>query len=228
MKKYFEALLLYMGNLKCEDISTELTMDGRYVDYWDQEFIGLVNGLNQKINLPKQFIKLFDTLLEKYGDEIWDGSQNDEGSEWYRVRIDVYYKKRSIVITSEIEITTEDGAGYEIDVSDNDLIQSFLRENEIDFFSVKYNGGGDSGEIEESLYDENGNEMPNIEVNFSDDLWEFLEEKLDSAFGGWEINEGSVGTINVDHETLSIDHTWFDRELESSELEIVITQDDLD
>jgi len=223
MKRYFQALMAYMKNLGVEKIWTEMTMDGRYVDHWDEEFQGVKNGQYSKVSVPKQFIKLVDTIIEKYGEEIWEESQNEWGSEYYRV--DVYFSlsNRNIIITSDIEEQKADTSSDEYDVIDNPSVQSFLDRNNIDYLEVTYSGGGDDGFIEDDGYDDNGNRY-----RLSDDLEEFLYEKLNGNFGGWEINEGSSGKFIIQRETVEIEHEWYENDWVRSDLRIEITEKDLD
>ena len=223
MERYFEALMVYMRNIGVEKIWTEMTMGGRYIDYWDQEFQGTKEGNYNTIGIPKQFIKLFDTLIEKYSDQIWDESKNDWGEEFYRVNIYVFLHEREIVITSDILQEKADTASDEYDVIDNPSVQSFLDENNINYLEVSYSGGGDEGDIEADGYDDNGNTY-----RLSDDLKEFLESKLNKSFGGWEINEGSSGKFIIQRETVEIEHEWYENEWVNSDLRINITEKDLD
>jgi hypothetical protein len=223
MERYFEALMVYMRNIGVEKIWTEMTMGGRYIDYWDQEFQGTKEGNYNTIGIPKQFIKLFDTLIEKYSDQIWDESKNDWGEEFYRVNIYVFLHERKIVITSDILQEKADTASDEYDVIDNPSVQSFLDENNINYLEVSYSGGGDEGDIEADGYDDNGNMY-----RLSDDLKEFLESKLNKSFGGWEINEGSSGKFIIQRETVEIEHEWYENEWVNSDLRINITEKDLD
>ena len=223
MKKYFEALLVYMRNLGVDRVWTEMTMSGSYMDHWDQEFQATKNGDYKKIGIPKQFIKLFDTLVEKYGEEIWDGSQNDWGSDFYRVDINVFLSEREIVITSDIEEQTTDGSSDEYDVIEVPSVQSFLDENEIDDFEVSYSGGGDDGYIEDDGSDDEANQY-----RLSDDLENYLYSKLNNSFGGWEINEGSSGKFIINRQTMEIEHEWYENDWVESGLRIEITEKDLD
>lgn len=223
MKIYFEALLVYMRNLGVDRIWTEMTMYGSHVDHWDQEFQATKNGDYKKISVPKQFIKLFDTLVEKYREEIWDGSQNDWGSDFYRVDINVFLSEREIVITSDIEEQTTDDSSDEYDVIEVPSVQSFLDENEIDDFEVSYSGGGDDGYIEDDGYDDEGNQY-----RLSDDLENYLYSKLNNSFGGWEINEGSSGKFIINRQTMLIEHEWYENDWVGSDLRIEITGKDLD
>lgn len=222
MKKYFESLLLYMRNLGVDGIWTEMTMDGSYVDYWDEDFQATKNGDYKQIPIPKQFIKLFDTLIEKYGQEIWDGSGNEWDSEYYRVNINVSLSERKIIITSDVEEQTSEGSSNEYDVIDDPEVQSFLDDNGIDDFEVSYSGGGDDGYIDDDGYDDEGNQY-----RLSDDLENYLYSKLNNSFGGWEINEGSSGKFIINRQTMEIEHEWYDREWVPSNLRIEITEKDL-
>lgn len=223
MKKYFESLLLYMRNLGIDRIWTEMTMDGSHVDYWDEDFQATKNGSYKQIPIPKQFIKLFDTLIEKYGKEIWDGSSNEWDSEYYRVNINVSLSERKIIITSDIEEQTSEGSSDEYDVIEDPSVQSFLDDNEIDNFEVSYSGGGDDGYIEDDGYDDEGNQY-----RLSDDLENFLYSKLNNSFGGWEINEGSSGKFIINRQTMEIEHEWYENDWVESGLRIEITEKDLD
>jgi hypothetical protein len=223
MKKYFEALLVYMRNLGVDRVWTEMSMSGSYVDHWDQEYQATKNGDYKKIGMPKQFIKLFDTLVEKYSQEIWDESQNEWGSDYYRVDINVSLSERKIIITSDIEEQKTEGASDEYDVINNPSVQSFLDENDIDYLEVSYSGGGDDGYIEDDGYDDDGNQY-----SLSNDLEELLYEKLNSSFGGWEINEGSSGKFIIQRETVEIEHEWYENDWVESDLRIEITEKDLD
>lgn len=222
MEKYFESLLLYMRNLGVDRIWTEMTMDGSHVDYWDEDFQATKNGSYKQIPIPKQFVKLFDTIIEKYGQEIWDGSRNEWDSEFYRVNINVSLSERKIIITSDVEEQTSEGSSDEYDVIDDPEVQSFLDDNGIDDFVVKYSGGGDSGYLEDDAYDDEGNQY-----RLSDDLEDYLYSKLNNSFGGWEINEGSSGKFIINRQTMEIEHEWYDREWVPSDLEIEITEKDL-
>jgi len=215
--------MVYMRNLGVEKISTEMAMYGRTVDNWDEEFQGEINGQYKLISMTKQFIKLFDELVEKYADEIYDESGSEYGSEFYRVMINVHLPERKIVITSEVEEENSKGDSDEYDVINNLSVQSFLDENNIDYLMVDYSGGGDDGSIEDDGYDDDGNRF-----RLSDDLEDFLYSRLNNSFGGWEINEGSSGKFIIQRETVEIEHEWYETEWVNSELNIVITEKDLD
>lgn len=104
------------------------------------------------------------------------------------------------------------------------LIQ-FMKDNGIHQIAVEFDGCGDSGQIENvTILDENENEIENdcldgsCEVIHTSQTWKedsWVHEKfsrmetfhdlaehvaytpLEVHFGGWEINEGSYGTVTI-------------------------------
>jgi hypothetical protein len=64
---------------------------------------------------------------------------------------------------------------------------------------VQFDGGGDSGYIEDELYLDEGKETFNIPPTLMDKLYNLLSEN-----SGWEIDEGSQGTFYIDPEEMLI------------------------
>jgi hypothetical protein len=128
-------------------------------------------------------------------------------------------------ITSEIQEQTTAEESDEYDVSTMPLVQNFLDENNINYFEVDFSGGGDSGELEENGSDVAGKSGT---IGYPDELENFFYEKLESSFGGWEINEGSSGTILLDRDNLTIQIELYSDEWIESDLSIIIKEDDLD
>lgn len=67
---------------------------------------------------------------------------------------------------------------------------------------LTYNGGGDDGYINGTVDSDSG------EVELNEILENISYEILENYFGGWEINEGSFGRINIDfdNQTVTIEH----------------------
>ena len=99
-------------------------------------------------------------------------------------------------------------------------IQSLLLANGITKLEINYSGYGDSGQIESiepelptdvdtGLFytDWEGNTHPKTLRHLVEDKFYPL---LSTHFGGWEINEGSQGTIiwDVTNDKVTIQHEW--------------------
>jgi hypothetical protein len=222
MKNKFYGFLVYLKSLKVDEVSLNLNMDGRYVDNFDDTFY--VSG--KHYNIPSNFISFFEKIIEKYTDEIWEYSQNDDGNYYYNVTILVDRINKTMEITSEIQEQTSEGNSDEYDVSTMTLVQNFLDENNINYFEVNFSGGGDSGELDQTGSDKEDDPLGTI--GYPDELENFFYDKLESSFGGWEINEGSSGKIILDRNNLTIEIELYTDEWVQSGLSIIIKEDDLD
>lgn len=222
MKNKFYGFLVYLKSLKVDEVSLNLNMDGRYVDNFDDTFY--VSG--KHYNIPSNFISFFEKIIEKYTDEIWEYSQNQNCDYYYNVTILVDRINKTMEITSQIQEQTSEGNSDEYDVSTMTLVQNFLDENNINYFEVNFSGGGDSGELNDNGSDKEDD--PSETIGYPDELENFFYDKLESSFGGWEINEGSSGKIILDRNNLTIEIELYTDEWVQSDLSIIIKEDDLD
>jgi hypothetical protein len=222
MKNKFYGFLVYLKSLKVDEVRLNLSMDGRYVDHFEDMFyVG-----NKSYTIPSNFYSFFEKIIEKYADEIWENSRNENGDYYYHVTILVDRINKTMEMTSEIEEQTSVGESDEYDVSTMPLVQNFLDENNINYFEVKFSGGGDSGELNNTGSDEE--DGPTATIGYPDELENFFYDKLESSFGGWEINEGSSGKIILDRNNLTIEIDLYSNEWMESGLSIIIKEDDLD
>jgi hypothetical protein len=110
------------------------------------------------------------------------------------VGMDVYYNREE---DSQVEYY-EDEIGRVID----DLIKNNIKPEFDNTLSVSYDGGGDSGWIENTF--STGETVPK---SFED--WGYLV--LSENFGGWELDSGSKGSfeINFTDRTITINHIQY-------------------
>ena len=94
---------------------------------------------------------------------------------------------------------TDDIARFE-NWMENDLSEIEVPEDGI--LTIPYNGGGDSGYIENS-FEEIGDQVPSA-------IEDWCYNQLERNFGGWEINEGSDGEFlfNFHDMTIELNHTY--------------------
>ena len=104
----------------------------------------------------------------------------------------------------------------------NELIKQYSN-----FCKLRYDGGGDSGWIEDEIETENGitkikketdADVDGIEANLETISYDLLE----LYYGGWEINEGSSGSINYNFQEQKVTMTHY-QNVESTELEHYMT-----
>lgn len=83
--------------------------------------------------------------------------------------------------------------------------------------TIDYNGSGDEGWVEDAIYDA---ALPPSDDTLDKAVADAAYDVLERKFAGWEINEGSEGTITIDVENrrTSIHHG---HHIESTEYEDV-------
>ena len=91
---------------------------------------------------------------------------------------------------------------------------------EVDIVTIKYDGYGDSGTVEDPLAFQNGKA-----VELPGELIDLLVELAESYLpGGWEINDGACGefVLNVKDRKFSREHCWRSTEYEHEEEDILL------
>jgi hypothetical protein len=196
-------------------------MEYRGISWWNEKV--WINILRKDVNIPSNFLPLFDMIIEKYGDEIWNGSMNEEQDDYYSASISFKVDQRLMIITSVITENGEEPASDDYNLNNNEDVNTFLDEKNIERITIKYQGGGDDGYIENTGVDDKGNEY-SLSAGMEDVVYSYLEQ----SFGGWENNEGASGGIIVTKEEIQIDHIWNTREDVDSDLRLVIKLEDVE
>jgi hypothetical protein len=156
-------------------------------------------------------------ILEAFEDKIINNLPETD-SESYELFCNIYPNENKMELTASAEYLGEstDGSSFELD--EDSKVKKYMNENGIETISAEYSGGGDSGAINE-IYDNHGTPIESTEVEGE------LYDYLNSAFSGWEINEGSNGTIEVDGDEVSLEHIWFNYEWLETDFHMVITEE---
>lgn len=221
MKRLLASFFLFLEQFDTPEASVEFDMEYRRMGWFDGEV--WVNILRKNVKIPSNFLPLFDMIVEKYGDEIWNGSMNEQEDDYYRLMISFKVDQRLMIITSEITENGEEDAGDGYSLDNNEEVNSFLDEHNLKEIMVKYEGGGDDGYIEEKGEGNDGKEY-DLSAGMSDIVYSYLEQ----SFGGWENNEGASGVITVSKDEIQIDHIWNTRDQVKSDLRIVVKLDDVE
>lgn len=220
MKRLLESFFLFLEQFDTKIASISFEMETDDITWWDKKV--WINELSKDVSIPSNFLPLFNKIIEVYGERIWSESQNDEGDEYYRVNIEFRVDTKTMVIGSEVTVNSEEDAGDEYELNNDKDVDSFLDETGLESISIKYEGGGDDGYLEDKGEGDDGEDYE-LSAGVRDVAYNYLTQ----SFGGWENNEGARGEIIITKDTLSINHIWFTREMENSELQLVIKLDDL-
>lgn len=224
MKKKFKMLMAYLKGFKKESINFEIN-----ISYQDIEEIHIYDN----VDMTSTFYSYFESIVKEYTEELYDEGPGsvDNSSDYFYVDGDIYPSENKIVFNQVrfTEYGTEDSGTtyYFDDYTENDTIynefievRKFLDDKKITSATVSYNGGGDSGYIESTYESEKG--TGDVPAGIEDICYSLLEE-----YGGWEINEGSQGTIVFTKDEIEINHEWNTEVDETNEINIEITEDSL-
>jgi len=217
MKRLLESFFLFLDQFDTPEASVTFDMDRRYIDSWGERV--WINTLRTDVNIPSNFLPLFDMIINKYGDEIWEGSQSEDEYDEYYYRLTISFKvdPRVMIMTSMITENGEEPAGDSYELNDNEEVNTFLDEHNLDYIVIKYDGGGDSGEIK-NVGEGNDNDVYDLSAGMEDVIYTYLER----SFGGWENNEGASGEIKVTKEEIEINHIWNTRDQVKSDLRLMV------
>ena len=221
MKRLLTSFFLFLEQFDTPEASVSFDMEYRGISWWNEKV--WINILRKDVNIPSNFLPLFDMIIEKYGDEIWNGSMNEEQDDYYRASISFKVDQRLMIITSVITENGEEPASDDYNLNNNEDVNTFLDEKNIERITIKYQGGGDDGYIENTGVDDKGDEY-SLSAGMEDVVYSYLEQ----SFGGWENNEGAYGKITVTKEEIQIDHIWNTREDVDSDLRLVIKLEDVE
>lgn len=225
MKKKFKMLMAYLKGFKKESINFELTINGQ-----DIEEINIYDG----IDMTSTFYSYFESIVDPYADKLYDEGPGsvDNSSDYFYVDGDIYPSENKIVFNQVrfTEYGTEDSGNFYYfedhegsgDSIDDYFIEvrKFLEEKKITSATVTYEGGGDSGYVNSTYESEKGS--GDVPAGIEDICYGLLEE-----YGGWEINEGSQGTIVFTKDEIEVNHEWNTEVDETNEINIEITENSL-
>jgi len=221
MKRKFRALLTFLRPYQ-EEISF----------YW-ANYDGNIEwgyGRSNKRELPENILILASEIGEYFDNQIedvFDGCYSE--SDYYRIEMIVNSVKKTATIKMEAEIYISQAETYERKLEDPEL-EDYFKTTGVEIIEARYSGGGDSGDIDSIIVD---GEDSNITWHSDSDddklIWNTLYDNLENAYGGWEIDDGSAGTIELNNNLeIVISHEWNMKVMEDCDGSFEITMDMLE
>ena len=183
---------------------------------------------NSSMVLPQNILDIVVEITDSKIDEIFDMDCYSE-TDYYSLSAEIDPKEKKIVYSLDAEYYNNQAETYENKLNNPELKDYFKRTG-VEIIEARYSGGGDSGDIDSITVD---GESSNItwHSNSDDDklIWNTLYDNLENAYGGWEIDDGSAGTIELNNNLeIVISHEWSIREMETCEGRYVITENDIE
>jgi len=199
-KKYLNRVCNYLNSLGIKDGTIDMEIEPGYFDIdeinWD-EIDHFSNNYSAQIpdGLKPILIKIFNYI----NSENLYNEPDDDGINYESLIIDIDTVSKEISVNHRWsfygrgdENSVEYDSQQDLEQFDNWRNDEFADMNigSNGILTLKYNGSGDSGYIEDN-FDENDEKVPaGIE--------DWCYRALENSFGGWEINEGSDGYFVFD------------------------------
>jgi hypothetical protein len=222
MKRKFRALLTFLKPYKEEVKFYWRNYDGN--TEWDWTMC-------DKKEIPDSVKNIALEITESLENEIIDNLFDECYSEtdYYLLFLIVDSVKKTATIKLETEHMVSQPETYENQLNNPELEEYFKRTG-VEIIEARYSGGGDSGDIDRIKID---GEDSNIQWSSNDEserlIWNTLYDNLENAYGGWEIDDGSAGTIELNNnQEIVISHEWSIREMDLCDEQIEITMDMLE
>ena len=185
-------------------------------------------NVQQDVSIPQNILDIVEEITDSKIDEIFDMDCYSE-TDYYLLLVEIDPKEKKIVYSLDAEYYNNQAETYERKL-ENPELEDYFERTGVEIIEARYSGGGDSGDIDTITID---GEDSNIRWNTQDDdeklIWDTLYDKLESAYGGWEIDDGSAGTIELNNNLeIVISHEWNMREMETCKDRYVITENDIE
>ena len=235
-KKDLNGFSLILNSLNMED---GVEWYYRYYGEWENDEPAGPYYNNRDVSselnfLPGSIGELFEEIKENFdtGNFYNEYYDNENGSLFFILNAE---KKEIIVNYDYYDMITEE-SNIEKNFSDfsnvaagwrgeERTVKTLTNQNVVNelikqygsFCKLRYDGGGDSGWIENEIETENG-----ITVDPDVNLETISYDLLELYYGGWEINEGSSGSINYNFQEQKVTMTHY-QNVESTELEHYMT-----
>jgi hypothetical protein len=212
--KYLRGVSNYLRSYGMIDGSIEIDIDSGYdFDSSDIDWKNITHfSNNYRAEVPEGLISILEKIMKYIDDESLFKMPEDDDISYERVDFDIDTERQEISVNhwwsfydtgdsnsvewegeqgKEIfEEWQEEGIFDELEIPDNGIL------------TVKYNGGGDSGFVE-NTFEEIGDQVPAA-------IEDWCYNELEDHFGGWEINEGSDGEFVFDFNnmTITLNHSY--------------------
>jgi hypothetical protein len=213
-KKYLRGVSNYLRSFGMIDGSIEIDIDSGYdFDSSDIDWKNMTHfSNNYRAEVPEGLVSILTKIMKYVDEKSLFKTPEDYDITYERIDFDIDTERQEISVnhwwsyydtgdSSSVEWDGEqgkelfeewqgDGVFDELEIPDNGIL------------TIKYNGGGDSGFIE-NTFEEIGDQVPAVIVDWCYD-------ELEDHFGGWEINEGSDGEFVFDFNnmTITLNHTY--------------------
>jgi len=173
----------------------------KYPDHNDMEVPDKVAKLLEEFYTEKIY-----PLLSSAVNKLYQENPDAEEFTSMTLEIEITENNLDVIFNAYYYGSEEVNEDYELPEEIKKEAEELLPGEKIDKLYVEYYGGGDSGswDSEMGVETESGE---NKRIPITTEISDWVSENLP---GGWEIDEGSTGTVNFNFETneINIIHSW--------------------
>jgi hypothetical protein len=213
-KQYLRRVCRYLGSLGMIDGSIEMDIDSGWdydfsdIDWEDQTHF----ANNYSAEVPDGLIPIYKKIADHIQENNLYKSPQYDDINYERVDFDIDCQKGEISVNhwyTYYERGNSNSVTWDAE-DDKEIFEEWEKDGVLEdleipndgILTLKYNGSGDSGYIE-NTFEELGDQIPAA-------IEDWCYNQLESNFGGWEINEGSDGEFifNFHDMTIELNHTY--------------------
>jgi hypothetical protein len=213
-KQYLRRVCRYLGSLGMRDGSIEMDIDSGWdydfsdIDWEDQTHF----ANNYSAEVPDGLIPIYKKIADHIQENNLYKSPQYDDINYERIDFDIDCQKSEISVNhwyTYYQRGDSNSVTWD-DEDDKEIFEEWEKEGVLEdldipndgILTIKYNGSGDSGYIENS-FEEIGDQVPAA-------IEDWCYNQLERNFGGWEINEGSDGEFifNFHDMTIELNHTY--------------------
>jgi hypothetical protein len=213
-KQYLRRVCRYLGSLGMIDGTIEMDIDSG----WDYDFSDIVwedqthFANNYSAEVPDGLIPIYKKIADYIQENNLYRSPEYDDINYERVDFDIDCQKAEISVNhwyTYYERGNSNSVTWDAE-DDKEIFEDWEKDGVLEdleipndgILTLKYNGSGDSGYIE-NTFEELGDQIPAA-------IEDWCYNQLERHFGGWEINEGSDGEFifNFHDMTIELKHTY--------------------
>lgn len=187
-QEQLNSLKLFSYYLRSEGIDTgnfTIRLENGDFDYSD--FSVYSSSRRNSVEIYSKFKKVIIDIIEQ--NELWEMLDDSDNYSEFVFFIDCLERTLEIQLRENKWDTNEMIGEREFSDIPEEVLNSIFELTSKSNFTISFNGGGDSGDIEG--VNNKGEQIPNI-------LLDYLYDYLEDFYSGWEINEGSQGKFIFD------------------------------
>ena len=194
-KKTLQMFALYCESQNSKKVSLVFTISDCGLDSPDRFFYDEDGG--STIDTYPKILNLLSELAKEIKDEAIDSMEECENYGELKFLIDCDEKDLTIQVYENVQTSTDDGSSDEIPKDEHfrGLIE-YMKKNGYTIGHIYFNGGGDSGYIENNI-DFSGGGSGRAPLDRFGKVEDYLYDMLNNTLSGWEIDAGSSGSFEI-------------------------------